>query len=246
MISASETVNIFVGNDNQTFAVHKDLIVLHSGYFANRFREGNEDEKIALPQFKPAIFADFHAWLYSGKFMQPVKPGFLSTPTSGEELWALGEFLRAPSFQNYVMDDNIHAYKTEKKNWIYVASFDSIYKNTTTRASLLRKLAVDVLTFYNPFQIHQEGSKAWGEWDALRQKYPDLSKDLAEAEGMQWNGTHPWDHEHRASYMVKEVPLEQTWEKQILAKRSKSEIIEGKRVHDIRSIIELAHLERRK
>ncbi|KAF4635823.1 hypothetical protein G7Y89_g2264 [Cudoniella acicularis] len=239
VISSSEMTTIFVGKEKRSFSAHKDLLALHSAYFRNRFLDAhNDDDKITLPNFKPYIFADFHSWLYSGQILQ-VPGDALNTPTSQEELWALANFLEAPVFQNHCMDLIRTDCKTTPNNFVCIDSIESMY-NVTKPRSLLRKFMADVMNCKNPFQTLQEGSEAWKDWETLLKRLPELSIDMARASGKHWNDSFPWDEKHREAYMEKELPLEEVWDMEILAKRSKAEVEEKSKAGDLQKDLQFS------
>jgi hypothetical protein len=129
----------------QIFYVEEDLIRLRSAYFANRLRERdqnrqrargvepygdngveapNEDKPIVLPRFKPSIFGTFITVMKSGDF---VLPNVILTPTFTEELWALGCIMKAPFFQNFIMEDIRIKTRMERKHWFYSSRLESTY-----------------------------------------------------------------------------------------------------------------------
>ena len=62
--------------------------MLHSGYFANRFRDG-EDNKLTFPSLSASLFVDFVSYIYTGKFLE-VSNAVLGGGARNDELWKLG------------------------------------------------------------------------------------------------------------------------------------------------------------
>ncbi|CZR61648.1 uncharacterized protein PAC_11545 [Phialocephala subalpina] len=254
VIVGSAIIHVFVGKDNQVFACHEDLLALHSGYFKERFArvEADTDEKIALPEAAPQIFAEFYAWLYTGNWMAT---SILCTQTTGQEAYALATFLEAPALQNYYMDQNRKDYKEDKFNWLYANSVESVYK-VTKKGSLHRKFTSHVVGCKDPLRVFPEGSKEWKAWKNCKgpkgffKRCPDLEEDLTALNGKDWGDTFPWDECYRKDYMVEEIPLGLTWDHQLLAKQSlqdrKKDAKNKAKPKDVRSKIELAHLVRKK
>ncbi|KAN0117074.1 hypothetical protein V8E51_003051 [Hyaloscypha variabilis] len=90
-------IKVFVCEAKETFAVHKTLLMLHSGLVRQYLSDGQgEDGKLTLIHIKPAMFADFVCWMYNGTYLQDAQQ------------------VKAPGFQNFCMDD----YQTrEHKVW---------------------------------------------------------------------------------------------------------------------------------
>jgi hypothetical protein len=88
----------------------------------------------------------------------------------------------------------------------------------SSKYSKLRMFAVHSMACKSPFDKSQEGTeryKEWTkEWTALLKNVPDLISDIARVAGIEWNGTYPWDDEHRKAYLVDQVAPDQLWEEQ--------------------------------
>jgi len=236
-------IELFVGEEKRTFAAHKNLLVLHSEYLRNILLDPDADHKILLPQFDSTTFAKFLSYLYSGEF----NDGYaLATRMCGEETWMLGQFLRAPHFQNYSMYGIITEVKNEPNHFMYVNTIEAVYR--ITRASCnLRRFYAECIAAKNPLQEHPEGSKEHSDWRSLFERNSHLRNDLAIANGKKWNGTFPWDDKFRQSYMEETIPLEEIWDTQILSEdKSKAEIKKAAEAGDFLSKIKLAHLDRKK
>lgn len=155
-------------------------MALHSAYFKERLRaiEGDTDEKISLPDVNPDIFAEFYAWMYTGKWIDTPA---LCTESTGGKTYALATFLEAPAFQNLHMDENRKDYKNDKFNWLYARSVESVYK-VTKKDSLHRKFTSHVVSCKDPLQVFPKGSKEWKAWKdckgskGLFERYPDLKR----------------------------------------------------------------------
>jgi hypothetical protein len=133
-------------------------------------------------------------------------------------------------------------------NWPNVEEARYVYKSTPA-GSELRKLVADTLAYRNPFQVHGDESEEYGAWEGLLREVPhgtDLSVDMNLAAGKKWNGTKPWDDEHRSRFTVEEVSIDERWEKLILSKRSKEATEMAAEAGCLLSKLELAHLNREK
>lgn len=130
-------VDVFVGQDKQVFSIHKDLLALHSTYFSTLFDADEDDSKIELSQFKfkAVTFADFHAWLYSGEFLdadgEMADAEGLEMVGGGESQWLLSQFLEAPAFENLCVDRHFReACEAEPKHWMYASNIELVYLMT--------------------------------------------------------------------------------------------------------------------
>jgi hypothetical protein len=192
---------------------------------------------------KPASFAEFVSWLNIGWCLD--FKDYLHDGIEAGHAWALGELLEAPAFQNWCMDTFREHCKKPKKEWPAVEKIRVIYE-TSTKDSKLRKFAAHSMACKNPFEQYMEGSEMYKAWNTLLEDSPEIAQDIVRGAGKKWNGTFPWDDEHRQAYLEDEVDLEQLWEKQILAARSIEDVKAAAQRNCIRSKIELAHLERKK
>ena len=91
-------VPVYVGPALETFYVHEDLLILHSRSVENYIRnlENPDCMKIKFCSIKPALFADFVSWIYTGKFF-PAKSTSLGVAHPCTELWAMGSTLQVVS-----------------------------------------------------------------------------------------------------------------------------------------------------
>jgi len=88
-------ITVFVGPENETFAVHKDLLKLHSGLIREYLADGTaEDRKLTLAAVKPAMFADFVSWIYNGSYLQDVAEAAKEEEDACTQLWTMGELLK--------------------------------------------------------------------------------------------------------------------------------------------------------
>ncbi|TVY89624.1 hypothetical protein LAWI1_G007479 [Lachnellula willkommii] len=139
--------------------------------------------------------------------------------------------------------DKIREYANyDPRQWMSAEDVQVRWKITDT-GSMPRKLVADSLACNHP--LHNEDLEAQKLWTKVLQKYPNLSTDIHKAGAKKWNGTQPWDDEHRTSYMIPDtVSLEQRWEDQILAKRSREEVKAAADGGCLKSRLELLHLDR--
>lgn len=195
-IMFSGMAEVIVGEKKKTFVVHKDLLVMHSTIFSDSFiAQGPDVDRVPLLQTEPRFFAQFVSWIYVGELLSHQKG------ISVAELWELGRYLGAPTFQNFCMDfarehcKNSDRDATEawpSPSWIMYAY------SKTERHSLIRTLAVDVLSYENPLQKNEASSPAWKEWESLLTGKTssaswaiDLQKDFALKASRNWNGIPP-------------------------------------------------------
>jgi hypothetical protein len=59
IISISDMITVFIGEEKETFLVHKELPKLHSGLIYGYPAPKPEDGKFSLPTLKPSMFAEF-------------------------------------------------------------------------------------------------------------------------------------------------------------------------------------------
>ncbi|KUJ19044.1 uncharacterized protein LY89DRAFT_731469 [Mollisia scopiformis] len=242
----SKTINVAVGEGEQmqVFEVHRDVLTLLSGEAGTRIQDAAEpdEEELELPEIKPALFADFISWMYSGDFLQAPK---IDPNTSAEHIWTMGQFLQAPSFQNFCMKTSIISdYRDEKRNWMTAASLKSVYR-VTKKDSKLRKLAADLV---NCLQPHREGTKTQKDSLAeLRKTCSDFDADAQPSRDKKWkgkNGVFPWDLQFREDYLEEETPLDEAWERQILKNTSsRTKIRDMAKTGEVHSSLEFIHLE---
>jgi hypothetical protein len=142
-----------------------------------------------------------------------------------------------PGFQNFCMDDNRSWFKDYANMWPNVTAVEVTYK-ATKKGSLPRKLTADSINCKNPFKTFEEGSKEWKEWVDLLDKDPDISRDIILNNRVDWNGTYAWDDEHRAKYMLDEIPLDESYKSFILSRRTEAQIEKAAKSRCLRSMIE--------
>lgn len=169
----------------------------------------------------------------------------LAKATTGHELWAMGSFLKAPRYQDYVFELNRESYRTEPNHWLYADSVEAAY-TLTRQDALLRSWIADLMNCVNPLKNLQRGSEEFLKWEALFERCPDIKIDMDNAIRKEWNDSHPWDDEYRIDYKEKEIPLDEAYEIQILEKRTLAEIKEATKTKEVISHIELAHLRRKR
>jgi hypothetical protein len=108
----SAMATVLVGREKKTFAVHSELLSLHSRYvrkLAGFPKSHQEEGKIELVQISQFQFANFVKWLYSGMVNHGLSPAVQdvakrnSMTTDYEALWAVGQYLECQNFQNYCM-----------------------------------------------------------------------------------------------------------------------------------------------
>jgi hypothetical protein len=85
-------ITVFVGEEKETFPVHKDLLKLHSGLIFEHLAQEPENGKVSLPTLKPSMFAEFVLWMYTDDFLQVDHPSGEEDPCT--QLWAMGAILK--------------------------------------------------------------------------------------------------------------------------------------------------------
>ncbi|KUJ07449.1 uncharacterized protein LY89DRAFT_766027 [Mollisia scopiformis] len=185
-------------------------------------------------------FAHFFGWLYTGTVLDTV---CFDSETLDQELWDLGDFLEAPGFQNYVMDETRAAYRDgeEQKYYMSTRAIRSIY----TMASVgpqFRLLACDIMNCLDV--VHSQNYGSSKSWANLIKGCPALKKNLADREHMDWGVTRPWDDEYRVNYMVAEKPLGEAWEVEILGRGLRAEVEQRAKNEEVSGMVELEHLNR--
>ncbi|KAH7410580.1 hypothetical protein BKA64DRAFT_741252 [Cadophora sp. MPI-SDFR-AT-0126] len=179
----SETVTMLVGSGKQKFSLHKDLLGLPST---------QDDQKMALPDVDPGNFAVFVAWMY--KMTLPT-PGIGAIMNDSHLLlvrqWVLGSKLLAPRFQNdiFIHYQNFSRHHTTSA-WPDIDSVRAIH-SLTLAGSKLRKFAADSVATNPPFKEHRPGSSAFVDWNHLFKEYPEMSLDIVNADGTEWNDGFP-------------------------------------------------------
>lgn len=140
------------------------------------------------------------------------------------------------------MDDYQAFCKQSPHLWPSVSGIELIYK-LAPKGSLFRRFAAHSVSCKPPFEMHEEGSEKHKEWANFLDRCPDLVKDMA-LMGKSWNGKFAWDDDHRAAYIVEEIPIDQRWEDLILTARPKEDIERAAEKGCRRSKIEITHLNR--
>ncbi|KAF8847810.1 hypothetical protein BDZ45DRAFT_811297 [Acephala macrosclerotiorum] len=240
----SPTIPIFVGAKKQVLYAQKNLLTLHSGYFKDLFANqdgGEEGGKIILPSVSPLCFADFVAWLSTGT---PLPLNLLNPGRAS--CWELGNFLRAPAYQNMCMQRSRNWAMSQGVIWPEAKVVQVIFE-TCGKGTKIRKFAAHSVAYKKPFEKFEEGSQECLEWNELLQKLPDLAVEIAKVAGKDWFGQTPWDDPYWGAYLEEEVDLDSEWDKQILLSRSLEDIREAAtKERCAESRIELDHLERKK
>jgi len=93
----------------------------------------------------------------SGRFM-PVPSEIMHSDllNVGERSWALGQFLRAPGFQNFALDGFRTYCQTPNNPWPLVETVRLVCQ-LTGRDSKLRKFMAHSVAHKNPFDENSEG-----------------------------------------------------------------------------------------
>jgi len=179
-----------------TFAVHQDLLALHSTYFDQVFRD---DEVLTEIEALPCVFADFVSWMYSGWLNE--NKG-IEARGSIPELWKLGHNLKAPDFQNFCMDffrDSCGCLDNDgNTSWcISLRDIELIYTKTPKK-SPLRKFAADCLSYKDPRTHLNSDSEDWKAWQEL---LTEPSKPKAS-----WVEELRWDRGRAAKKFWDDIP----------------------------------------
>jgi hypothetical protein len=117
---------------------------------------------------------------------------------------------------------------------IHPAGFMSTYTKSGSYSRLLQKLMANYLACHNP--LLDEGTETFMYWESFLGKHPCFAKNMAIAAGKDWKKTNPYTEE--------EWNLNMRWENQILSRRTKEALETAAKEYDVRSMIELQHLNR--
>ena len=143
------------GDIEKTFAIHKDLLVKHSAFFASAFNNDNWKEsnngRMIMEEDASRVFDVFVRFIYLGKLFT-MKTGERSESPDGfagsdqewarlEKCWVLGEKLLSPSFKDAVTDAAI-AKCHESKQWP-VDIHQVVYRSSAGPCGM-RRLLVDI------------------------------------------------------------------------------------------------------
>ncbi|EPE33204.1 hypothetical protein GLAREA_06216 [Glarea lozoyensis ATCC 20868] len=123
--------------------------------------------------------------------------------------------------------------------------FEPMLDQRNIFSPLLEKFLAHVTAHQSPFESCAEGSEEFQSWLKLLKSHPQFAIDMAISAGKNWNGTKPWDEEHRSAYTEEELDLNEIFAQQILERREEEEIEAAAKQHCIRSLIELQHLNRK-
>jgi BTB/POZ domain len=245
----SEKIPISVGTNQEIFRVDKSLLILHSGFFRNKFSDLDEQEDerkgFSLPNVDPACFVDFVCWMRRGEILTTVSQEVMypDSSVSLEKQWLLGQFLEAPGFQNWVTWIGLTGYwEKQEHSQTPIEEVRFLYE-LPDKVSKLRRFYADFVACQNPFQKYREKDPEYEVWRDLFKEFPELALDVLEA-GAKKNDKFPWDHTRIGDYMEDEPDLNQVWEEMILKARPLAQIEENARNGCIRSKIELDHIMR--
>jgi len=136
---------IFVGLEQTKFIIHRHLLIEKSAYFQGAFY-GDWDEarkgEMNLQWVIPYVFQVFAHWLYFQAIeFEDDKAWFRMLSNA----WLLGHNLRAPGFQNAIIDTLISRVK-DTGDVTDVETINTIY-NKTIPGSPLRRLLVDLFAW---------------------------------------------------------------------------------------------------
>lgn len=238
MVPFSPVVSLSIRPKKAIFTTQKDVLILHSDFFRDQFTILGEDAKIALPEAEPLAFLDYLSWIYTGEFVHLHK---LNQHMTIQECYELGTLLRAPAYQNAVMDicrDMQSSLQLSQDSTVETTFL------TCRKGSKLRKFVAHCIARDSPFEKYKEDSNEYKKWTALLQKWPDLSLEIATIAGKKWNSTYPWYDGHRAAYVEHEEDLGEQRDKQILLSRDIDEIRRAAEDGCMQSMVELDHLKR--
>ncbi|KAF2835938.1 hypothetical protein M501DRAFT_903862, partial [Patellaria atrata CBS 101060] len=150
------TVTITVGSAKTPFLLHKELLTLHSRFFAaaldGAFAEG-VSQTVNLPDERVEIFEYFAAWLYHGflireAFLQPSpSPSSSRKPTFFLllPLHTLADRLSVEKLRNETLD--VIAALAEETNAVPTPADTWTLYETTPASSRLRKLVLDLFAY---------------------------------------------------------------------------------------------------
>ncbi|KAL8809910.1 MAG: hypothetical protein Q9200_003011 [Gallowayella weberi] len=184
------TVRVGSGADAWSWMIHKKLLIYHSPYFAaalgGSFSEATTDS-IDLNEDDARAFELFVQWLYTGKasmtWGEKSEEYELNSKVIGQEIpdfasvvWALGDKLACPAFQDHAMILIVGRFQHELLDKGIVRLFYQV----SSSGSRLRKLAVD--QFLWDVGSDEFDSKDWDypDGDVLPDiDIPDFTEDVA-------------------------------------------------------------------
>jgi hypothetical protein len=210
IIAGSPTMLIVVGPERHYVLTPINLLTLQSSYLRRAHVASNDTATtvIELPKVQPELFDSFVQWLYKGDLHRHLKVQDENNDGEGEltSRWALGEFLGAPGFQNYIMDKILKGCG-QTKHLCKWPSFDqaSFVYYTTTNGSALRKLVANALAFRRYKGGNHwdgEGGETEEKWRNLLEEMPELSIDTNCAPIRRATDPPPWSMQFRNDYMV--------------------------------------------
>ncbi|KAK5139214.1 hypothetical protein LTR04_003782 [Oleoguttula sp. CCFEE 6159] len=181
-------------NESQSFVLHKDLVRLKCPVFSASLQAKPGEPPmtdIHLPAEKPATFARFMQWLYTGDFEYQYFDGRPKDDASSDsdgvflpliELYLLARRFRILALMNLAIA-TIGKVARETKEWLDLKTTNFIYSHTRAD-SQLRKLAVD----HWAWQWDARTPNA-ATWDVVGQNVEkEFLFDLARRQSMRLSG----------------------------------------------------------
>jgi hypothetical protein len=157
----------------------QSLLSSHSGFLraacTRDFKERTEN-RIALPDDEPAIFASFVEWMYFGEYNVPVLMLFdtisMAAVNHHARCYVLGDKLLSTGFKNYAMHRLYAQYSAKRIFLDPVTTQDARYVwDNTAVGSKLRQFYLDYFAQHFANQSRLKGSTE--EWDDLLMDFPD-------------------------------------------------------------------------
>ncbi|KAJ9622750.1 hypothetical protein H2203_006401 [Taxawa tesnikishii (nom. ined.)] len=160
----------------------KGALTFYSGYFraaldpVSGFEESRQPT-ISLEEHTPTCFEVFRHWIYTRKLRDHGgNEGEKIASTDLCKLWVSGDYLRAPMFQNTVMDAIIDRFTTQKK--IPTCLMKDIYRKIPEQ-SPLRRIIIEFVARRFSKQAIAESRERWSAdslLDLLQATWPPPDK----------------------------------------------------------------------
>lgn len=231
----------------------------------HRPTQAEKPNSYTLPHISPSQFAQFVSFLHAGLIIDAFDSLIMTVEhNSVEALWYVGQWLRSPYFQNYILENLRISEPVKSGNWPSPEDIEMLYdlhkkhdlqneddsetENERRGYSVpeyqLKKFAVHCLSANNTSGRYQNQSREGRAWQKLFDKRSDIVKDaFVVSGGTNWALVKPWDDKLRGEYMVAvEEEIEERWERMILAKRGTEGLKLAAKAGDIGAKLEQVHL----
>lgn len=194
-----EVITITVGNEDisQTFAVHKNLICMHSEYFRKAFtcsyREGN-DGHMNLPEDWPESFEVLYSWLYSGQVEAAdfYTKGAISPALFWVSVYLMGDRLLVQQIQSIAFDRMTEIFNNTVQVVPNPRFIDELFSHETAD-SLLETYMIRHSAFWLTTSTHNDSIGWEGALKANKRFGVGVAVLIAKIVSTDWKGSkiHP-------------------------------------------------------